>query len=171
MNKIIIGIILFLFFASQALSSDKEEDKRFALKIGSFVYHADDHNRDDYNELFDNQLISLGVKVGKSNEIVLGSFLNSYGDRCALLGLGKSWYNFSDKLSFEGLYAYAGEFFVDQFKHCKNQGIYGNFYKRTGVGFAPYLYHGVKYKVTPIVALELGLIFPKIIVGTVRWQF
>lgn len=125
----------------------------------------------DYNEGFDNQLVMAGMKLNKEYEIVAGTIINSYGDRCAILGIGKNWYNYNSKISVEGSYAYVGEFFLHQFNNCKDSGTYENFSNLTKIGFAPYIYHGIKYKFHPIASFEFGLIFPSVLVGTIRWEF
>ena len=171
---IIISLCLTGFSAfSQDLDDDKPtKEKKFSLKTGSFTYYLGGGRQNPgYTEMFNNQLVAAGFKVSDPGELVLGTFINSYGDRCMLLGYGRRWKDFNSKLSFEGLYAYAGEIGISQTNNCQDGGFYKTFNDHLGLGFAPYLYHGVKYKLTSIVSLELGLIFPKVLAGSLRWDF
>lgn len=173
----LLKLIIFLFFIqSNALSKNDEEttkktESKLSFKVGSYVYHMSQDSSDVYNESFNNKLFTVSYKISDKNEIVMGTLLNSYKDRCILLGVERNWYNFNSKLSFQGLYAYVGEFFVNQFSHCKDEGMYNIFKKHTGIGFAPYLYHGIKYDIFPFVSIEAGLILPGIVATTMRWQF
>ena len=165
---------LFLSFVSlPALSEDKaqKDNNRFVINTGSFLYHLYNPNDSKYTEFFDNKFLSAGIRINNSSYIIAGSFLNSYGNRCALLGLEKNWHNFNNKLSFKGGYAYAGEFFFDSLDHCGDQGIYKRIKEVTGVGFAPYIYHGISYGINSIMSLEAGLILPGLAVATVQWKF
>ena len=171
---IITHVALLVLCHANAFSQDADMQKkeaRFSLKIGSYIHHIQSNNHVEYNEAFNNKLISGGVKISQSNELIIGTFLNSYKDRCALIGLDRNWHDINPKLSFHGIYAYAGEFFLNQFDHCQNNGIYKSFKDRTNIGFAPYIYHGLRYNITKIAGLEFGFIFPKILAGTLRWEF
>lgn len=172
-TSIITHLTLIFLLTSNALSKDNSNSKehRFSLKIGSYIRHLQNHDHIEYNESFNNQLISGGLALSESNEFIMGTFLNSYKDRCILIGLDRKWHDFNSKLSFHGIYAYAGEFFLNQFDNCQNNGIYNTFEERTGIGFAPYLYHGIRYDITKIASLEFGFIFPKVLAGTIRWEF
>jgi hypothetical protein len=48
-------------------------------------------------------------------------------------------------------------------------------YKRieelTGIGFAPYIYHGISYDITSIMSFEAGLILPGLAVASIQWKF
>jgi len=69
------------------------------------------------------------------------------------------------------MYAYAGEFFADAFKNCGNEGVYKQFEKRTGIGFAPYIYHGLEYKVFNNLSFDVGLILPTLFVSSFKISF
>lgn len=168
-----LTIILVGFLNNQSFASSSSEDyNKFAIKVGSFVYHIEgDKDSSKYTEEFDNKLLAASYKFSQDKEIVIGSLLNSYSDRCAIIGMGKNWHQINSKLSFEGLYAYAGEFFFDNTQDCGNKGIYQTIKQKTGLGFAPYIYHGIKYKLLPNFALELGLIAPTVLVATTRFEF
>ena len=104
------------------------------------MYHVYNPNDSKYTEFFDNKYLSLNIRISDKNELVAGSLLNSFGNRCAILGATHNWHNFSNKLSFEGLYAYVGEFFFDGFDNCGDRGIYKRFEEATNIAFAPYIY-------------------------------
>ncbi len=43
--------------------------------------------------------------------------------------------------------------------------------KITGIGFSPYLYHGLQYNFTDYFGVEGGIIVPAIFVMSVQWSF
>lgn len=88
-----------------------------------------------------------------------------------MVGFEKNWHKFNDKISFEGSYAYVGEFFIPQFSKCAEAGIYKNIKDRVGIGFAPYLYHGINYKITKDVSFKSGLLLPNIFISSLEWKF
>jgi hypothetical protein len=167
----VITLCAYLFIAFVSLPALSKDNNRFVINTGSFLYHLYNPNDTKYTELFDNKFLSVGVRINDSSHIIAGSFLNSYGNRCALLGLEKNWYNFNDKLSFKGGYAYAGDFFFDSLDHCGDQGMYKRIEELTGIGFAPYIYHGISYDITSIMSFEAGLILPGLAVASIQWKF
>ena len=169
---IILSTYLSILTTTSAISTQqKKGNQKFSLNTGSFVYHAYNLDKTKQTQFFDNKYFSASIKVSDSNALVVGTFLNSYGNRCVLLGLEKNWHNFNNKLSFEGLYAYAGDFFFEPLDHCGDKGIYKKFKNITGVGFAPYLYHGIEYDINKIISLDLGIILPGILVASLGWKF
>ena len=173
-RRLLITIILLICSSivsiSSVFSANQQNDQRFSLRTGSFVHHLYPKN-ENYTQYFDNNFFSIGVKIDNSNKFVAGTLNNSFGDRCALLGIEKNWKDFNNKFSFRGLYAYSGEFFFKSFDRCGNQGVYKSFKNITSVGFAPYLYHGITYNITDIVNLDFGIILPGIFVSTIGWKF
>jgi hypothetical protein len=75
-------------------------------------------------------------------------------------------------MTFEGVYAYAGELLLDTFSECGDSpGLYNRIKGVTGIGFAPYLYHGIEFDLSQHASLEAGAILPGILVLTVQWHF
>jgi len=149
-----------------------EPSTLFSMNTGSFLYHAVPKD-DDSNQYFNNQYFSIERKFSKNSDysLLAGTFMNSQDNRCILLGMRKDWYRFSDKLVLKGVYAYAGEFFVDTFVDCGNDGFYEEMKKATGVGFAPYFYHTMQYNFTDYFGVEGGLLLPGIVVMSMQWSF
>lgn len=144
----------------------------FSMNTGSFLYHVVPKN-DDSNQLFDNRYFSIERKFSAESDYswLVGTFLNSQNHRCALLGVRKDWYRFNDKTVIKGVYAYAGEFFIDAFEDCGNEGFYEEMKDATGVGFAPYLYHAVQYNFTDYFGVEGGIMLPGIVLMSMQWSF
>ncbi|MCV4626929.1 hypothetical protein OFC18_33160, partial [Escherichia coli] len=55
--------------------------------------------------------------------------------------------------------------------HCGDSGTYRTAKKITGIGFSPYLYHGLQYNFTDYFGVEGGIIVPAIFVMSVQWSF
>jgi hypothetical protein len=144
----------------------------FSMNTGSFLYHAVPKNEDS-NQYFDNRLFSIERKFSADSEYsaIAGVFLNSQKNRCALLGVRKDWYQFNERFVLKGVYAYAGELFIDAFEHCGDEGFYNTMKNHTGIGFAPYLYHGGQYNVTDYWGIEAGLMLPGILIMSMQWRF
>lgn len=87
------------------------------------------------------------------------------------MGVQKNWKHLGKKLTFEGVYAYAGEFFFSDFSHCGDDGVYAKIKKATGLGFAPYIYHGLEYDLNKNISIEGGFILPLILVATIQFHF
>jgi len=167
-------LVLLPFAVRSTPAGDQSlnRSKKVSLYTGSFVYHAYAPH-DDFTQYFDNRFLAVEARLGGSavDGLTVGTFVNSNGDRCLLLGVQKNWIPISRRTTFEGVYAYAGEFFFDTFANCGAKGYYHDFEKATGIGFAPYLYHGVEYDLTSYVSMEGGIILPGIVVLTVQWHF
>jgi len=144
----------------------------FSMNTGSFLYHAFPKN-DDSNQYFDNRLFSIERKFSADSDysFMVGTFLNSQNNRCALFGLRSDLYHFNDRFVIKGIYAYAGEFFVDAFEDCGDDGFYETVKSYTGIGFAPYIYYSAQYNFTDYWGLEGGLILPGILVMSMQWSF
>ncbi len=179
-NRLFATLILITFLTSPSIAKniDIEEaapkykkENKFSINTGSFIYHFYNPGENNYTELFDNKYFSAGINIFRGLDLSIGTFKNSYGDRCAMIGVEKNWHDFNKKTSFEGFYSYAGEFFFKSFRNCKNQGVYKNFRNSVGIGFAPYIYHGVEYKVTNNMSLKGGIIVPGLFTSTIHWSF
>jgi hypothetical protein len=138
---------------SQAFANDLD---LYSLDTASFAYHIYAPKEGD-NQYFKNQLFA-------------GTFINSESNRCILLGMGKNWVR-RNQWSFEGLYAYAGDFVFTPFEHCGDDGFYQDMKRATGIGFAPYIYHGVKYDVNSYVSVRSGILLPGIVVMSLQLRF
>lgn len=72
-------------------------------------------SRDDFTEKFANNYFDVEIRVNDDSaafqKVIIGKFKNSENNRCILLGVQKKWNHFDKRLTFEGVYAYAGEFF------------------------------------------------------------
>lgn len=96
---------------------------------------------------------------------------NSFDDRCIALGVRRDWASLGNGWVFKGIYGYVGEFFFDAFEHCGDHGSYKDFKDATGIGFSPYIYHGLQYNFTDYFGIESGIILPAVFVISVQWSF
>ena len=163
----VCGAVWFATFTCQA-----DELNLYSINTGSYVYHLT-HNHGQYTEHFDNKFISVERKFSEQSEYsyILGTMNNSFNDRCLAAGVRKDWASLGDGLVFKGIYGYVGEFFFDAFSDCGDHGSYHDFKKVTGVGFSPYIYHGLQYNFTSCFGMDVGLIIPSVFVITVQWSF
>ncbi|MGD8105871.1 hypothetical protein ACQE32_04220 [Pantoea sp. FN0302] len=143
----------------------------YSLHTASFAYHLYSPTK-DYNQYFKNNLIAVERRVNENSDYSLyaGTMINSEGNRCALLGFEKDWGTYNN-LTIEGIYLYAGEFWFKSFSNCGDKGMYQDIKKMTGVGFAPYIYHGVKYEMNPHVNFRSGVLLPGILVLSLQLKF
>ena len=102
---------------------------------------------------------------------LVGTMKNSFDDRCLTLGVRRDWLKNDTGWLLKGVYAYTGEFFFDAFSHCGDSGTYRTAKKITGVGFSPYIYHGLQYNFTDYFGVEGGIIIPAIFVMSIQWSF
>ncbi|WP_413722275.1 hypothetical protein [Sodalis sp. RH23] len=153
---------------SQAFANDLD---LYSLDTASFAYHIYAPKEGD-NQYFKNQLVAIERKVHKNSDysFFAGTFINSESNRCVLLGMGKNWVR-RNQWSFEGLYAYAGEFVFTPFERCGDDGFYQDIKRATGIGFAPYIYHGVKYDVNSHVSVRSGILLPGIVIMSLQLRF
>ena len=170
--RLLVALTMLVSLPARSDPQPKKEEPLLSLNTGSFVYHAYDPGGDS-TQYFQNQLVSLGIRVDTMgiDSLVVGTFKNSFGDQCAILGGQKTWRQINSRLSVEGLYAYAGELHFQAFENCGESGLYKAFKNLTGVGFTPYIYHGFEYDLTKHISLETGVILPGIIVGSLQWHF
>lgn len=167
MNKLILFTLLS--FSINTFSQEKKLPL-ITLNTGSFIYHVVPASQADYTQFFDNEYLSIGVKISKKSYFSFGTSLNSFGDRMAVIGYRTNLYDFNEKIHFEGFYAYAGEFFFKAFSHAGDKGVYLKFKEKTGIGFAPYIYHGIDIKLNSFLTIEAGIIIPVIPVVTVQFD-
>ncbi len=170
MNKYFFFFIILVFSLKTSFSQDKElpELPRISINVGSFIYHVIPKSQPNYTQFFNNDFVNFGYRISKNSYFSLGTTLNSYGDRMALIGFRHVWHRFNKSVFIEGYYAYAGEFFFPIFSHAGDQGIYKQFKDKTGIGFAPYIYHGVDVNLTSFLTLEVGFILPFIPIATLQ---
>ena len=144
----------------------------YSINTGSFVYHLTG-NKGQYNEKFNNQFYSVERKFSENSKysVLVGTLKNSFDDRCLSLAMRRDWQSWDSGWVFKGIYGYTGEFFFDALSHCGDRGSYHAFKKATGVGFSPYLYHGMQYNFTRQVGVEAGIIFPSIFAASMQWSF
>ncbi|VUS30077.1 hypothetical protein SB6423_00613 [Klebsiella pasteurii] len=144
----------------------------YSVNTGSFVYHMTG-NHGQYNEKFNNQFFSVERKLSADSKYsaLVGTMKNSFADRCLSLGARRDWYAGANGWTFKGVYAYTGEFIFKAFRDCGDSGTYRTAKKLTGVGFSPYIYHGLQYNFTDYFGVETGIIVPAIFVMSVQWSF
>ena len=171
----IANALVFMSAMTPAASSIASELNLYSVNTGSFVYHMTG-NHGQYNENFNNQFFSVERKFSAESKysVLVGTMKNSFADRCLTLGVRRDWLNGTNSnkgWTFKGVYAYTGEFFFDAFSHCGDSGTYHTAKKITGVGFSPYIYHGLQYNFTDYFGIESGIILPSIFVVSVQWSF
>jgi len=171
MRKTLVSSV-FASAAALAAPCNAGEINLYSFNTGSFVYHMTD-NHGQYNEKFNNDFFSVERKFSADSKysLLVGTMKNSFADRCLTLGVRRDWFNSQTGWTFKGIYAYTGEFFFDAFSHCGDDGAYHTAKKITGVGFAPYVYHGLQYNFTDYFGVESGIILPSIFVVSVQWSF
>lgn len=156
-----------------AIGEDKtlNKDLDYSLNTGSFVFHAY-APREHFTQYLQNQFVAVEKRIDNPliDNIVVGTFLNSFDNRCALLGVQKNWIHYNNKLTFEGVYAYAGELVASGFSECGAKGSYHSTKQLTGIGFMPYIYHGLEYDLNAHASLEAGVILPGILVLSLQWH-
>ncbi|MDU2481227.1 MAG: hypothetical protein E7D34_25430 [Klebsiella sp.] len=134
-------------------SAQAGELNLYSMNTGSYVYHMTG-NHGQYNEHFNNNFFSVERKFSQ-----------------VTLGVRRDWLKNDTGWVLKGVYAYTGEFFFDAFSHCGDSGTYRTAKKITGVGFSPYLYHGLQYNFTDYFGVEGGIIVPAIFVMSIQWSF
>lgn len=162
-------LAVFLVFISTSVQSNDE--KMYAVNPTAFVYHAYSPGK-DYTQYFQNQYVAIERKFSPQSDysLAVGSLKNSFSDRCLLLGVRKDWIT-EGRWIFKGGYAYAGEFFLNTFSHCGDEGVYKNIKDATGIGFAPYIYHALQYSINENTSVEGGIILPGIVIFSVQLHF
>lgn len=166
LKQVMLYLCLFLPAACNAADSSL-----YSINLLSFVYHAYAPHR-QFNQYFNNELVLFEKRLDYTSpyNVVAGTIINSEDNRCVLLGGGRHYWR-EGQWSVEGLYMYAGEFFIKPFSHCGDAGVYNKFKQITGFGFAPYIYHGVKYDFNRYVSAKAGVILPGIIVINTQLSF
>lgn len=138
-----ILILLILTISSFKCYPQKQKTELPRVKINTLaftthIYPNEDHDS-DYTQYFENQYLMIGYRFSKRTYFNIGTALNSFHDRMFIIGFNRIWYQFNEKLSFEGNYTYAGEFFFPAFDNIEIRGYYIFFKKYTGLAFAPYI--------------------------------
>ncbi len=88
-----------------------------------------------------------------------------------MMGAQKTYFDLYDGLSFEGYYIYCGEFFFGVFAECGDDGVYQTIKEQTGLGFAPFIYHGLQFDMTSYISLDVGLMLPSIMFVSLQYNF
>lgn len=160
--------VLILFYSMFAVSGEKT---LYAINPTAFVYHAYNPAK-NYTQYFQNQYVAFERRLSPDSDysLAIGSLKNSFADRCLLLGVRKDWIT-EGRWIFKGGYAYAGEFFLNTFSHCGDEGVYKNIKDVTGIGFAPYIYHALQYNINKSASVEGGVILPGIVIFSVQLHF
>ena len=150
----------------------KNGSNKFSLHTLSFVHHLS--RSDDTVEGFSNQLSMLSMALSEErffDDAIMGTLIHSGGKRCLVLGARKNWQHFSDRLSFTGTYAYVGEAPSDLFNDCGDNSVYEDIKDMTGVGFAPYIYHGFEYDLNQNISLHGGFTFINILSANLEYSW
>lgn len=186
-SRLTIFTIIFLYpvfvFADSNVIKDSQSEKFFGEKFFrdhdislygvSWTKHLI-YSEPAKTERFENQLWMVGISIDeeKKTKFLLGTLKNSYNKNCALVGLSKDWVEINQHFNFVGMYGYVGEL-PGGFTHCGDDGIYRSFEKTLGVGFAPYIWHGIRYspKSANYFAANVGIIFPGIIAAVLEFKF
>lgn len=168
--KIFCSLLLISHFAFPQDEKIPKFDAipKFTINTFAFVYHVIPKSEPDYTQYFSNDFLNFGIRLTDRSYFSVGTSKNSFGDQMAIIGYRHIWHRFNKRLYFEGLYAYAGEFFLPIFSHAGDNGIYHKLKMKTGIGFAPYIYHGIDYAITSYLTLELGFILPIIPIVTLQ---
>jgi len=180
-SRFIIFSIVFLYpvfaLADSNLIKDSKSEKFFkdhdiSLYGVSWTKHFINESPDKI-EGFKNQLVMVGISIddAKKTKFVLGTLKNSYDNNCFVIGASRDWIKINKYLDFVGTYGYVGEIPGIGFKHCGDDGIYRSFEKVLGVGFAPYLWHGIRYSPVNYFAADVGVIFPGVIAAMLEFKF
>lgn len=161
-------------FCGQAVAADGtlNGDRDWSLNAGAFVWHAY-APRKDYVQFLENRPVVIERRVRHPwfDAVLVGDGVNSKGNRCFSLGVQKTWNVMDRRWSFEGVYAYVGEFLAERYAQCGDEGFYDDVKRRTGLGFTVYIYHGVEYDLNPHLSLEAGVALPAIVIFSLQWHF
>lgn len=162
-------LLILLLDGSILYASD---EPKYTLLAASSTYHL--YPSGHHTQYFDNELIVVKRTVRHFEPIdgiTLGTLKNSNDKRCLMLGVNRDWQNINANTKLIGLYAYVGDFFLGDFDECSDEGIYEDFKSVVGIGFAPYVYHGVKYELNQDLNFNAGLILPGVISLSLGYHF
>lgn len=177
-KKILFTIAIFLLIIDISLAEEKINEKNFfkdrdvSLYFGSFMRHS---LKKSYHgtENFKNYAVMLGVSIDdeKKTKVIAGTLLNSFNDRCAVLGIARDWIKLRDNLHFVGMYAYVGYAPFGGCQNCANKGAYEDIKKQFHIAAAPYIWHGLRYDVTNHFSVNAGILVPGFVSATMEWKF
>ena len=166
-------ILICAMLAVYAEAKPVDKDKKISFHVGSYTQHLGANG--DHVEGFDNNLFSIEYPINEYapffDNFVIGTLENSIGDRCFMMGAQKTYFDLYDGLSFEGYYIYCGEFFFGLFAECGDDGVYQTIKEQTGLGFAPFIYHGLQFDMTSYISLDVGLMLPSIMFVSLQYNF
>ncbi|BBB23499.1 conserved hypothetical protein [Isorropodon fossajaponicum endosymbiont JTNG4] len=130
--KLPIVLVVYLIFFSNTYAN-MNSDSIVSIHTGSYLKYIVPSG-DDFTEKFANDFFDIEIRVNDDSvafqKIIIGTFKNSENNRCILLGVQKNWKHLGKRLIFEGVYAYAGEFFFGDFSHCGDDGVYAKIKKQ-----------------------------------------
>lgn len=167
---ILFFVTLFAGVALSPVSADN--DNQYSIIGASFTYHV--YPPGKHEEYFSNRLIAVARYTDilpYVDRLMLGTLKNSSGNRCLMIGVGRDWKKLNEKAKVIGIYSYVGEFFADTFDECSDEGIYKDMDSVVGIGFAPYIYHGVNYNLIQQLSINGGLIFPGVVSFALEYSF
>ena len=165
-----VCLLFFLIFGTlhKSYAAAQLKKETFSITAGSFLQHIP--NCEDCTQHFNNKFVAVLYRISPKTSLTLGTLKNSFGDRCLAIGVKKDWYDITSRLTFTGGYAYIGEFFLGTFSHCGAEGVYKSGRKLTGIGFAPYIYHGLEYDINKFISIETGYVLPRLVVFTATYR-
>ena len=170
-TKITIAVASAALMAAST-AAEADEITLYSVNTGSWIYHLS-NNHGQYTEGFDNQFASVERKFSADSKysLLVGTMKNSFDDRCIALGVRSDWASLCNGWVFKWIYGYVGEFLFDAFEDCGDHGSDKDFKDATGIGFSPYIYHGLQYNFTDYFGIESGIILPAVFVISVQWSF
>ena len=165
-------VLLCFFIAAFANPVSADSEQQYSLITASFSYHL--FPPGDHHEYFSNRLVAVTRDtdiIPYMDRLILGTLSNSSGNQCLMLGAGRDWKKIDQKIKFVSVYAYVGEFAADSFAECADDGIYQDIDNIVGLGFAPYIYHGINYNLVHELSINGGLILPGVVSFTLEYSF
>ena len=158
---LMVGLSQFVLCAeSPSQSLETSHATRLSVMGGTFIYHLYRPDFNDPTEFFENKYISVNYELKNGNELYFGTALTSGGERVAVIGYKKNWARLNERLSFEGMYGYGGNFFFPFLSESGGGGFYGEMKNLTGVAFAPYIYHAFEFRLSRSASIHSGIFLP-----------
>ncbi len=166
-------VLFFFLFTNFAFADDRKsffKDRDFSVYFLSWTKHI---NSDNKTEGFKNYAFMAGVSIddARKMKLIFGSLKNSFDNRCTMIGISRDWVKLSNNFDFVGIYAYVGEIPFTRCEHCGDDGTYKSIKKHFNVGFAPYIWHGIRYRATNHLSINAGILFPNIVSASLELRF
>jgi len=172
-NQLLCLSLLTISTSIYAQDPTLNGSNRYGVHGLSFVHHLLSSS-DSTVEGLSNQLSLFSMALPEEDffdDAIIGSLIHSGGKRCLVLGARKHWRHFSDRLTFNGVYAYVGDGPSDIFNDCGDNKVYKSIGDKTGVGFAPYLYHGFEYDLDRNLSLHTGFTLLNIFSANIEYSW